>query len=43
MIDPMKITLTSPVNDLESETIVRIAKRLKIDVRISKQKWGAAG
>jgi len=41
MIDPKSITLICPINDLESKTIIQIAKRLKIDVRISKQKWGA--
>ncbi len=41
MIDPKRITLICPNNDLESKTIIQIARRLNMDVRISKQKWGA--
>ena len=36
-----EINLICPINDGESKTILTIAKRLSIDVRISKQGWGA--
>jgi hypothetical protein len=36
------LTIISPANDGESKTIVEICKRLGVDVRISKQPWGAA-
>ena len=35
------ITLICPCNDGESKTIIDIAKKLRIDTRISKQEWGA--
>lgn len=35
------ISLICPVNDGESKTIVNIAQRLVLDVRISKQGWGS--
>jgi len=34
-------TLICPKNDLESQTIVNIAMRLGMDVRVSEQGWGA--
>lgn len=35
------ITLICPKNDLESQTIVNIAMKLGMDVRVSEQEWGA--
>jgi len=34
-------TLICPKNDLESQTIVNIAIKLGMDVRVSEQGWGA--
>ncbi len=36
-----EITLICPCNDGEAKTIIDIAKKLRIDTRISRQGWGA--
>lgn len=41
MVNKSEITLICPRNDGEAVTIVEIAQRLDIDVRISAQPWGA--
>lgn len=42
-LDLDKISLIVPDNDLESRTIINLAKNLKFpDIRISPQKWGAS-
>lgn len=41
MLSPQEITVITPCNDGESKTIVDVCSRLGIDLRISKQPWGA--
>jgi len=40
-MDKSKTTVICPENDLESKTIIEIAQTLGMDVRVSKQDWGA--
>lgn len=41
MCEPKNTLLICPENDLESKTIIKIAKKLGIEVRPSRQQWGA--
>lgn len=41
MWDRSQISVVSPINDGESKMIVDICRRLKVDIRISSQPWGA--
>lgn len=41
LMELSEVSLVCPENDLESVTIINIARELHIDTRISRQKWGA--
>lgn len=41
MLDRAEVSVISPDNDAESRTIVDICRRLQVDIRVSRQPWGA--